>query len=510
MKSLLVIAALLAAGCSAARNESAAENPLPPGYETLSTFTGEIDMDAGTITIRTDPPGPASSASRSGLTLPEGGTTVSIANGSTPARATGTGSCAGYEVLTTNVVLTMNYPSPKFLGGLYAEITTLSGTGAESCNSSAAPTGLSATKGLWAYGSVRQSSKTSTTAWNFKFTSGQRSTFSGRIVGILGDSFTTLPAPYSNDSATIAYARNRMVYAPWASATLAFVGLDGSNLNTPVSIPFNASSLATYLGATALDDLIWFTTYVNASNDEYVGVVKSDGTVVSTDGAPGEASPPGLRGIVVDPTTVNRAWYISTGNAVGWFRSVTFDPVGGTLTLGTTVAITSLQAIAFGPSPNQYIFASSYSGNRIYAYSAANRSLQATITPWAECTGPRQIILGPDDKLWFGQYNAGNGGFCNMNASGTTFVKLTTAANPRCLTVGKSVTGAGSAVWVADYSGRSATELIEGATAYYSVVVPSGTDLRPIAASPAVTTPVEYPAYIWVVTNGGLERLQPQ
>jgi len=126
MRSMLVVAVLLAAGCSAARNDAVAENPLPPGYAALATFTGEIDMDARTITIRTDPPGPASSASRSGLTLPEGGTTVSIANGSTPAKVTGTGSCAGYEVLTTDVVLTMNYPSPKFLGGLYAEITTLS------------------------------------------------------------------------------------------------------------------------------------------------------------------------------------------------------------------------------------------------------------------------------------------------------------------------------------------------------------------------------------------------
>jgi hypothetical protein len=508
MKRLLVVAVVVAAGCSAAKDESGVENPLPPGYVTLATFTGEVDMDAGTVTVRTDPPGPLDSSSRAGLTFTEGASTVSIANSGTPARAAGTGSCAGNEVLTTSVVLTMNYPSPKFLGGLYAEITTLSGTGAESCNSSAAPTGLSATKGLWAYGSVRQSAKTSTTPWNFKFTSGQRSTFSGRIVGVLGDSFTSLPAPYSNDSATIAYARNRMVYAPWASATLAFVGLDGSNLNTPVSIPFNASSLATYLGATASDDLIWFTTYENALSDEYVGVVKGDGTVVSTDGAPGLPSAPGIRGIVVDPTTANRAWYIST--QAGWFRSVTFDPVAGTLALGSTVAVSSLQAIAFGPSPNQYIFASSYSGNRIYAYSAANRSLQATITPSVECTGPMQIILGPDDKLWFGQFNAGNGGFCNMNAAGTTFVKLATASNPRCLTVGKSVEGTGNAVWVADFAGRSATELIEGATAYYSVVVPSGTDLRPIAASPAVTSPVQYPAFIWVVTNGGLERLQPQ
>jgi hypothetical protein len=224
--------------------------------------------------------------------------------------------------------------------------------------------------------------------------------------------------------------------------------------------------------------------------------------------APGLPSAPGIRGIVVDPTTVNRAWYISI--QAGWFRSVTFDPVAGTLALGSTVAVSSLQAIAFGPSPNQYIFVSNNFGNKIYAYSAADRSLQATITPSAECTGPIQIILGPDDKHWFGQYNAGNGGFCSINAAGTTFIKLMTAANPRCLTAGKSVTGAGNAIWVADFAGRSATELIEAATAHYSVAVPSGTDLRPIAASPAVTSPVEYPAFIWVVTNGGLERLQPQ
>lgn len=502
MKRLRIVAVLIATGCATQGPEAP---PLPPGHEVLATFTGEVDPVAGTITVRTVTEGDATGASRSRLTIPEGGSTVSIANAGTPSRVTGTGSCTGNEVLTTDVTVTLNYPSPRFLGGIHAEITGLSGTGAEACNSSAAPTGLDATRGLWSYGTLLQSAKTATAAWNFKFTSGQRTAFSGRIVGVIGDSFTSLPNPFRNNMSTFAYARNRIVYPDASGPTLVSVGLDGTNLDAPVTLPLTGTSVAASLGATSADDLVWFTTSYSGLT-AYVGVVKGDGTVIYTNGAPGASTNPNLLNIIVDPVTPNRAWYVH--GSVG-FRSVTYDPDAGTLALGTLVSLGRASSIAFGPAPDRYIFATTGTNNQINAYSATDRSLKGSFTPTAECGNPVAILLGPDDKLWFAQNAPGNLGFCNVDASGTTFTKIMASPNPRGLAVAGSVVGPGRSVWAADYTNKTVTELVEGASAFFSVVI-DNIDVRAIGVSPVVATPVTHPEYIWVCTQAGLRRLQPQ
>jgi hypothetical protein len=412
-------------------------------------------------------------------------------------------------VLTSDVVLTLNYPAPKFVGGIYAEILSIIGTtGAEACNSDPAPSGLGNVDGLWSYGTVNQSLKTSTRTWNFKVPSTVRTTFTGRIVGVVGDTYvapTPLPTPVVNYSPTIAHARNGMVYATSDSPNLAYVGLDGSYQGLSLDLPAFANAVATYIGPTPADDLTWFTTDVDVDNLAYVGVVTGDGTVYSIESGAGTI--PLLNDLVIDATSpTNRAWFVSISS--GYINNVTLNPGPPRLTLGTPIPLVQPQYIAFGPPPQQHIFVTSYWGNTLTAYSAVDGSLVGSYPTPTACNGPAQVVLGPDDKLWFTQFGQ-FGGVCNMDAAGTTFTRVTSSPNPQGLAVSRSATGTGSAVWVTDFAKLSVTELVEGESAFISIVLPTGSALNTIAASPAVAGPPAHPAYIWAATDAGLHRLQP-
>ena len=95
MKRRIVIAALMFAACG---SQKPVENPLPPGYVTVGTFTGEVDKEAGTFTVTTDEG--AGPLSRTHAVIPESATTVTITN---------TGAVVGTDVWN-------NAPSPTGAG----------------------------------------------------------------------------------------------------------------------------------------------------------------------------------------------------------------------------------------------------------------------------------------------------------------------------------------------------------------------------------------------------------
>ncbi len=521
MKRLIVVAALMFAACG---SQKAVENPLPPGYVTLATFTGEVDSDAGTIKIWADPPPASTAGFRTGLTLPETVATVSIATTTPATTIDGTAPCpvGTANVLSAGVTITLGYPTPQFAGALYAEIQTLSVTGEEGCNSSTAPSGLSSTLGLWSFGTVNQTTKTSATTWRFKKITGQKSTFSGRIVGVVGSKSATIPQPMPSSSGTsgIAATRNGLVYSAQSSANLVFLSLDGSTYTLSNALPAVGNAVATYVGATAADDLTWFTTQPAVAGDTgtlshaYVGVVKSDGTVIAVDGWSSQTAP-GLYFIVVDPTNPRKAWFIIAQYL--YIRSVTFDG-NSTLTLGQTNLAGGLIPVAaapnglvFGPSPNNYLFTSRQSGtaaNTIYRYNVTidpYTNVTPNITTTVACNGPKAMILDPDNvHIWFVHYGV-SGGYCVMNLDGTGMTEvLGSMPNPVSLTVGKSVTGVvqTNAVWGLDVNAKSVTELIPGQSAFFSVALPVGTGaVKDIAATPAVVGPPAYSATVWVPTN---------
>ena len=152
MKRLIVVVALVSAACGSQKPVE----PLPsPGYVTIGTFTGEVDVEAGSFSVRSDEG--AAPLARTQVVIPESSTTVTVANAGASWNGTvRTGQCGDAPVTGANVVVTQRYPTPTFLGAVYAEITSVSATGVSACNSVAVPTGLgvSAQYGLWSHGSL--------------------------------------------------------------------------------------------------------------------------------------------------------------------------------------------------------------------------------------------------------------------------------------------------------------------------------------------------------------------
>jgi uncharacterized Zn-binding protein involved in type VI secretion len=490
MKNLLVAAVLVVAACS---GQKPGDAPAEPGVVTLATFTGEVDPVAGTITIRTDQ-APAELHGRTGMTIPEGSSTVTIANSGSAWNGTTspTSACGGATVTGANVVVTQRYASPAFLGAVYAEIVILSGTGAEACNSAAAPTGLSASKGLWFYGTLNADSPSATREWDFSFTSSQKTTFSGRIVAVRGDTFTTsLPADagwaYSMD-----YNGVNMVYGSGATSNLVFANLDGSYSNLSDALPAQVMSVR----ADTSSGRIWFTTDNDGLSKGWAGYLASGGTGVVS-GKPSENNSPNLDAITVDPDDPAKAWFYGSQSGLSTIWSIT---VGSPPTFSSFAGGGAGNGLAIGADKNIYL--THYGANTIQKYSRAG-ALIATYTTPTGCRGPGYIMRNASDgNLWFTA--GGDAAVCSMTTGGS-FTAEGAVPNARALVLGPS-----NQVWSTNMGAPpSAYRIIRGDPTY-AVQLGGAWSIGGIAASPDIVGPPAYPAAVWV-RNGsyGLVRLQP-
>jgi hypothetical protein len=446
MKKLTVVAALVAAACGA---QKPVENSPPPGRVTLATFTGEVNPEKGTFTIRTEPTSTGSTGlDPSALVIPEGASSVTIANaGSTPnvdvwnKHVSPTGACSNALVTGARVIVTQKYPSPTFLGAVYAEITAITGgTGVSACNSSEDPEGLDATWGLWSYGDLTwtpsgiRNPNSKTVEWNFLTGTSAPFSFSGRIVAVKG----RVDAAFTN---TVSGIRSwgdtgtQMVVAPNANR-LRFVAYDGTLGGTSAALSANANTIAVDASR------IWFTTGSAALDPwhGYVGYMTKTGeTVTEIEGD--TQSHPLLDAIVTDPSTSTRAWYMSRSR--NFFRSI---DAGASPTLGTARPFGSNCGpydMVFGANGNLFF---TCQGGTILEFTTAG-ALQNTYTPPAGCAGPYAIIrVGA--TLWFTAQTGG--AICTMVPTGSNAATFTVVAS--VFTPLGLVRGPDGNIWATHYS----------------------------------------------------------
>lgn len=166
----------------------------------VATFEGEFDPATGKLTLRTGPPssenglvafptwsdGAAGSGPDNTLELRSGTVLGTLADGCAPGRS--------WE---GDVVLSSFYRNQTF-SNVYVELTSLTPSGFEACNSAAPVTGVSAAFGLWSYGTIGRNgsgSNSATRTWRFRLPSDVRFTFTGRIMADLGAPEVVAGAP---------------------------------------------------------------------------------------------------------------------------------------------------------------------------------------------------------------------------------------------------------------------------------------------------------------------------
>lgn len=150
---------------------------VPAGKMLLGTFSGEIDPEAGTLTMRVDR---SAGTARKALTEITG---VVLSN---PPPTRGTDCPGASESLSAEVTIAAApFDETTLYTDVYAEITAMTpATGVTGCNSVTPPVGSGLTNdlGLWYYPSLGNSNGVTTT-WRFHWASGTSSTFSGKVWG---------------------------------------------------------------------------------------------------------------------------------------------------------------------------------------------------------------------------------------------------------------------------------------------------------------------------------------
>ncbi len=486
MKRRIVIAALMFAACG---SQKPVENPLPPGYVTVGTFTGEVDKEAGTFTVTTDEG--AGPLSRTHAVIPESATTVTITNTGAVVGTdvwnnapSPTGACGGANVTGAKVIVTQKYLSPTFLGAVYAEITSVSTTGMKACNSVAAPTGLDlnvepgtdiATYGLWSHGSLAWATQggattSSTQEWNFLTSiSATRFTFSGRIVAMLGGEHTGFGAD-TGFYGTLQDTGTRMVYGP-NSLNLQFIKYDGTLDGTSA-----AALPAVYPSSLAVDSSrIWFGTY---SSPTYVGYMNADGSGTSSS-VEAYAASVGVKRIRIDPADSTRAFFMYTEN-------VSNSPLK-TVSVGDPPTITDVVTIAgrpqdfvFGSNGNIFVTVGSTDlDSAIREYTKAGVLVNTYLTG-ANCLTPTGLTQTSGGTFWFGANT--NSTICTLVPTGpnTATVTAQAATCARPLNVERDES---DNVWAACRTSKTVLRLTPNSSAVLTVGMPTLYNFRQVATS---------------------------
>jgi hypothetical protein len=196
---LSCVAAVAAAACSKSQS-TAVVGPKPGERAVLATFTGQFDAATGKLTITPDPgsaPGALSVMdpySDGSLTYnpPD---TFQIANDFTtspPGYGTDTG-CEGSVARFYGDVQIRNFFRYQDMQNVYLEITGYE-TDHVGCLSDPAVAGVSATNGLWSYGTLARAGQPgdrATKRWSFRYQTTGSFWFRGRVMATLSRPVTT-------------------------------------------------------------------------------------------------------------------------------------------------------------------------------------------------------------------------------------------------------------------------------------------------------------------------------
>ena len=311
MKRLLVVAALTVAGCGA---EVPATLPEGPTQVVLATFTGDVDMAAGTVSIQSEPTALGQAMGMTALVIPSGTPGVNVANAGAPWNNQQQG-CGATFTTGAAVRVTSNYASPTSLSNVYAEITALVPSSAAACNSDAAIPGVTAANGgLWSFGNIPAGSSVEKT-WAFSFTGGVRSTFSGRIVAFRVDAWTaTLPRVIASPFSAMAGSTVSAVFLDQVARKVQFVNASGA-VTQSAALTFTPQAVAT----DAAGSQVWVQGPSRIARLDATGAIvgEYDVSTVGT-GVPG--------GIAVDPIA-GVVWFGVTSSSgadkVGWYDPAT-------------------------------------------------------------------------------------------------------------------------------------------------------------------------------------------
>jgi len=246
MRCIVLFLAAALAACSPSRP---AESPPPAerGVALLGSFSGEVDPDAGTVTIRSDrDPGSGKGA------LVEI-TGVALSNVGIPVM--GSACPGGAPSLAASVkVMASPYDPTRLYTDVYAQIQEMTPTGSEGCVNAPLPEGLvDHDLGLWSYPSLGAENVGETTTWTFTFTAGIRSTFRGKVYGTPlppgGLTYSANPAVYGVGVAIAANSPSSTGSAP-ASYSVSPALPAGLSLDTATGVitgtPTTATPSATY------------------------------------------------------------------------------------------------------------------------------------------------------------------------------------------------------------------------------------------------------------------------
>lgn len=533
--SLLLLAALVAACGAVSSPEVTGAPPAPgPGVVVVAEFDGEVDLVAGTFTLRTVP-APAGSAGGVPALVIDDKVDVTVANVGTPWNNATGHACDPIAVTGAAVQVSLGPAAVSAgitLGGVWAEITQFYGpNGTESCKNvlqpgdASPPAGFDGRYGLWHYGTLTPTTPAGTVEWDFPWMSAAKFTFHGRILATrietasasASASTPVQPGPFEY---SVAWNGAHVVVADPYQPTLYLLGLDGAQAGT---VPLPDVPMA--ITADAATGRTWFTTTPTNTTSFWVGAVESGGTVRQVDVA-------GLAGvttpyvIVVDPANANVAWFADRD--AGFVASVTLTPATGVLTIGTPIPLPpiagssppvseSANGLAFGSDGKLHV-TSSYGGpssaGLVFRLDNPGTGTWSTLDPTAACQVPMAMIRGPDGNLWFtsdfGDGSTTTGAICTLTTAGA-FHSVAAVPSPRGLAV-----GADGKVWYTD-AFNGVVGRIDPATAtappYRFEVADPPVDpaLSPPALLWLTATPATavHPAYIWVNADASVLRLTP-
>ncbi len=502
MKRTILVLAVTLAGCRATPVEAPAGGSTDRRRVVLATFTADADVAAGRLEIRTTPTAEGRSV-RGALQALDG--VVTVANkvvGGLPATFFNAPQGAGRSCTDSSsgnvwgaTVVVTNTLTDTSLGGVYAEITSAEPpTELASCNSVAAPSGWSATGGLWSYPQLGPGQAGEVT-WVFRYVTASWFTFSGRIVGT-----RITPADLEGEPAV-----QRPVNDAWSALTaIVDAGTRLAVATDPPGGPFGIDFVDRSSGAfvSTLDvaarvnamsvagNRIWFGTDSDGTTSR-VGFVNKDGTGVASQASTGFGE--AVLAIVADPVTPEgKAWVLWNDASHTYFIAPYVPGVGMGEAAVTPEGLA--YAMTIGSDGRLYVANTGSGAIDVFALGATATFVESY--SGGSCSSPWMIVSGPGGKVYFDSFE---GWVCSYSADGTLYEEWgwVSAETPRGLAVGAAgqiwvSTGGDGHVWqVLDASGVTSDNLL----------VATGTDVWPLA--------VDGDGVLWFGDSAGLWKLIP-
>jgi hypothetical protein len=163
-----------------------------------------------------------------------------------------------------DIVIRSFFPT-RTLWNVHAELTQVSDGQHLGCNSDAAYADLSATNGLWRYGTIGPKGSTVpgapdtvTRTWKFKYDTTTAFTFRGRIVGMIGPEFEWTPTTVTTPTRSFVPTANTTGHFVWNGSTfedrlgtgVTFTRTNGPLTGGSVGLTANPDEYATFASST--------------------------------------------------------------------------------------------------------------------------------------------------------------------------------------------------------------------------------------------------------------------